>query len=100
LGIPKALPELKPCLLRRRPMKINEKSFSNVKEYRQKERDEIRLRRMGNQFGNFYVSGEAKLAFVIRIDFIIIFSDGKFCSGQSHFTKCSFKRGMETSHIT
>ncbi|CAB3994083.1 60S ribosomal L7 [Paramuricea clavata] len=38
-----------------------------VKEYRQKERDEIRLRRMGNQFGNFYVSAEAKLAFVIRI---------------------------------
>ncbi|XP_028405051.1 60S ribosomal protein L7-like [Dendronephthya gigantea] len=38
-----------------------------VKEYRQKERDEIRLRRMANQFGNFYVPAEAKLAFVIRI---------------------------------
>jgi hypothetical protein len=31
------------------------------------ERDEIRLRRMGKQFGNIYVSAEAKLAFVIRV---------------------------------
>ena len=38
-----------------------------VKEYRQKERDEIRLRRMATQFGNFYVPAEAKLVFVIRI---------------------------------
>ena len=38
-----------------------------VKEYRQKEQDEVRLRRMAKQFGNFYVPAEAKLAFVIRI---------------------------------
>ena len=38
-----------------------------VKEYRLKERDEIRLRRMAKQKGNFYVPAEAKLAFVIRI---------------------------------
>merc|ERR1719447_2356074 len=38
-----------------------------VKEYRSKERDEIRLRRMAKRSGNFYVPAEAKLAFVIRI---------------------------------
>ena len=38
-----------------------------VKEYRLKERDEIRLIRQATNRGNFYVPGEAKLAFVIRI---------------------------------
>merc|ERR1712198_484444 len=38
-----------------------------TKEYRAKERDEIRLRRMAKRNGNFYVPAEAKLAFVIRI---------------------------------
>merc|ERR1712198_69522 len=38
-----------------------------TKEYRAKERDEIRLRRMAKRDGNFYVPAEAKLAFVIRI---------------------------------
>ncbi|KAJ8930655.1 hypothetical protein NQ314_016517 [Rhamnusium bicolor] len=38
-----------------------------VKEYRLKERDEIRLIRQAKTRGNFYVPGEAKLAFVIRI---------------------------------
>merc|ERR1719244_1559579 len=38
-----------------------------VKEYRAKERDEIRLRRMAKRNGNFYVPAEARLAFVIRI---------------------------------
>jgi len=38
-----------------------------AKEYRAKERDEIRLRRMAKRAGNFYVPAEAKLAFVIRI---------------------------------
>ncbi|XP_046855632.1 60S ribosomal protein L7-like [Xenia sp. Carnegie-2017] len=38
-----------------------------VKEYRLKEHDEIRMKRMAKQFGNFYVPSEAKLAFVIRI---------------------------------
>ncbi|CAH1960143.1 unnamed protein product [Acanthoscelides obtectus] len=38
-----------------------------VKEYRLKERDEIRLIRQAKNRGNFYVPGEAKLAFVIRI---------------------------------
>lgn len=38
-----------------------------VKEYRIKERDEIRLARQARTRGNYYIPGEAKLAFVIRI---------------------------------
>jgi len=38
-----------------------------VKEYRQQEKDEIRMKRMGRKHANFYVPAEAKLAFVIRI---------------------------------
>ncbi|XP_020287961.1 60S ribosomal protein L7 [Pseudomyrmex gracilis] len=38
-----------------------------VKEYRQKERDEIKLNRMARLRGNYYIPGEARLAFVIRI---------------------------------
>lgn len=38
-----------------------------MKEYRLKERDEIRLIRQAKNQGNFYVPGEAKLAFVMRI---------------------------------
>ena len=38
-----------------------------VKEYRQQERDEIRLHRMAKKHGNFYVPAEPKLAFVVRI---------------------------------
>jgi 60S ribosomal protein uL30 len=38
-----------------------------VAEYRAKERDLIRLKRMAKKCGNFYVPDEPKLAFVIRI---------------------------------
>lgn len=38
-----------------------------VKEYRSKERDEVRLKRMAKRDGNFYVPDEPKLAFVMRI---------------------------------
>merc|ERR1712048_379185 len=38
-----------------------------VKEYRLKERDEIRLKRLAKKSGNFYVPAEPKLAFVVRI---------------------------------
>merc|ERR1719334_1719946 len=38
-----------------------------VKEYRAKERDEIRLAREAKKHGNFYVPSEPKLAFVMRI---------------------------------
>merc|ERR1719228_2096687 len=46
---------------------IYKKAEQYVKEYRSKERDEIRLRRVAKRDGNFYVPAEAKLAFVIRI---------------------------------
>merc|ERR1719369_765228 len=46
---------------------IYKRAENYVKEYRSKERDEIRLRRMAKRSGNFYVPAEAKLAFVIRI---------------------------------
>merc|ERR1711887_511763 len=46
---------------------IYKRAEKYVKEYRAKERDEIRLRRMAKRDGNFYVPAEAKLAFVIRI---------------------------------
>lgn len=38
-----------------------------IKEYRIKERDQIRFARQARKSGNFYVPPEAKLAFVIRI---------------------------------
>ncbi|KAJ3047154.1 60S ribosomal protein L7 [Rhizophlyctis rosea] len=38
-----------------------------VKEYRAKERDEVRLRRQAKAQGSFYVPAEAGLAFVVRI---------------------------------
>lgn len=38
-----------------------------VKEYRLKERDEVRLVRQARNRGNYYIPGEAKLAFVMRI---------------------------------
>ena len=38
-----------------------------VKEYLKKEQDEIRLKREAKKAGNYYVPGESKLAFVIRI---------------------------------
>lgn len=38
-----------------------------VREYRRAEKDEIRLKREAKRVGNYYVSAEAKLAFVIRI---------------------------------
>jgi len=46
---------------------IFKRAEAYVKEYRAKERDEVRLRRMAKRAGNFYVPAEAKLAFVIRI---------------------------------
>lgn len=38
-----------------------------VKEYRQAERDVVRLKRQAKQHGNFYVPAEPRLALVIRI---------------------------------
>ncbi|KAK6627840.1 60S ribosomal protein L7 [Polyplax serrata] len=52
---------------RKRRRIIFKRAESYVKEYRQKERDEIRLRRQAKSKGNYYIPGEAKLAFIIRI---------------------------------
>ncbi|CAH1248417.1 large ribosomal subunit protein uL30-like [Branchiostoma lanceolatum] len=46
---------------------IFKRAESYVREYRRKERDEIRLKREAKKHGNFYVPPEAKLAFVVRI---------------------------------
>uniref|UniRef100_A0A4X2LNI0 Large ribosomal subunit protein uL30 n=1 Tax=Vombatus ursinus TaxID=29139 RepID=A0A4X2LNI0_VOMUR len=46
---------------------IYEKAKAYHKEYRQMYRSEIRLARMARKAGNYYVSAEPKLAFVIRI---------------------------------
>lgn len=46
---------------------IFKKAEKYVKEYRQKERDIIRLKRQAKEHGNFYVPAESKLAFVVRI---------------------------------
>ncbi|KAH6600189.1 hypothetical protein BASA50_002514 [Batrachochytrium salamandrivorans] len=46
---------------------IFKRAESYVKEYRAKERDEIRLHRQAKALNNYYVPAEAKLAFVIRI---------------------------------
>lgn len=47
--------------------KIFNRAEKYVKEYRQQERDEIRLARQAKSKGNFYIPAEPKLAFVVRI---------------------------------
>jgi len=46
---------------------IFKKAEQYVKEYRTQERDEIRLKRLAKNSGNFYYPGEPKVAFVVRI---------------------------------
>merc|ERR1712038_810644 len=46
---------------------IFKRAEAYVKEYRAKERDEIRFKRMAKRDGKFYVPAQARLAFVIRI---------------------------------
>ncbi|KAF6221813.1 hypothetical protein HO133_001781 [Letharia lupina] len=46
---------------------IFKRAESYVKEYRDSEREKIRLSRLAKQEGNFYVPGEPKLVFVVRI---------------------------------
>jgi len=54
-------------LNRNKRVKIFKRAEQYVKEYRQKERDEIRLARQAKNQGNYYVPAEPKLAFVMRI---------------------------------
>ncbi|KAI9258942.1 ribosomal protein L30, ferredoxin-like fold domain-containing protein [Phascolomyces articulosus] len=46
---------------------IVKKAENYVREYRQRERDEIRLRRQAKSSGNVYIPAEPKLLFVVRI---------------------------------
>jgi len=46
---------------------IFQRAEKYVKEYRDTEREKIRLSRLAKQDGSFYVPAEAKLAFVVRI---------------------------------
>jgi len=46
---------------------IFKRAESYVKEYRDAEREKIRLARVARQAGNFYVEEQPKLAFVVRI---------------------------------
>jgi len=46
-----------------------------VKEFRMKERDEIRLARNAKKAGDFYIPPEPKLAFIMRIrGYVCIFN--------------------------
>merc|ERR1712243_69826 len=53
-----------------------------IKEYRQKERDGIRLNRVAKKHGNYYVPDQPRLALVIRIRGINQVSPkcARFCS--------------------
>lgn len=46
---------------------IFKKADDYIKEYRQKENDEIRLKRQAKNGGNYYIPAQPKLLFVIRI---------------------------------
>jgi large subunit ribosomal protein L7e len=46
---------------------IFKRAESYVKEYRDAERERVRLGRVARQQGNFYVPDEPKLVFIIRI---------------------------------
>merc|ERR1711970_734628 len=52
---------------RKKRVEIFKRAEKYVKEYKNKERDEIRLAREAKKEGNYYVPSEAKFAFVIRI---------------------------------
>merc|ERR1719495_2958253 len=52
---------------RAKRVEIFKRAEKYVKEYRARERDEIRLKREAKKSGNFYVAAEPKLAFVMRI---------------------------------
>jgi len=48
-------------------VKIFKRAEKYVKEYREKERSEIRLKRQAKNNGNFYIPAQPKLSFVVRI---------------------------------
>jgi len=60
---------------------IFKRAESYVREYKKKEQDGVRLRRMARKSKNFYVPAMPKLAVVVRIRgyFIIYYSKRLFC---------------------
>lgn len=54
-------------IYRKKRQSIFKRAEKYVKEYRQQERDIIRLKKQAKRNGDFYVPGEPKLALVIRI---------------------------------
>merc|ERR1712088_51841 len=52
---------------KKKRVEIFKKAEKYATEYRNKEREEIRLRREARKEGNYYVPGDPKLAFVMRI---------------------------------
>jgi len=59
--------EIKRKNARAKRRQIFKRADKFVREYRTKERDEIRLRRQAKAAGNYYVPAQPKLVFVIRI---------------------------------
>jgi len=59
--------EIKRKNARAKRRQIFKRADKFVREYRAKERDEIRLRRQAKATGNYYVPAQPKLVFVIRI---------------------------------
>lgn len=60
---------------------IFKRAESYVKEYRDAEREKIRLARAARQEGNFYVDDEPKLVFVVRIKG---YANSRYFSLQGH----------------
>merc|ERR1712228_110656 len=52
---------------RKKRVNIFKRAEKHAKEYKDQERDEIRLAREAKKAGNFYIPAEPKLAFVMRI---------------------------------
>jgi len=65
-GLRKHIPKVKKARALKRKA-IFKKAEKYVAEYRAKEREEIRLKRLAKQENNFYVPAQPKLALVIRI---------------------------------
>jgi len=65
-GLKKHIPKAKKARSLKRKA-VFKKAEKYVKEYRQKEKEEIRLKRIAKQHNNYYVPAQPKLALVIRI---------------------------------
>ena len=62
---------------------IFKRAETYVKEYRDAEREKIRLGRLAKQEGSYYVPAEPKLVFVVRIKGYV--PHPSCCSSEFHF---------------